>query len=68
MNLETDVRTSQKAEGFTKKTKSVSNNITTCAMSGCTNEASRGFVVCAICRQRRLLAKIAELIPEDVEA
>jgi hypothetical protein len=41
---------------------------TTCAMSGCTNKTSGRFLTCVDCRRRRLLAQIAELIPEDVEA
>jgi hypothetical protein len=43
--------------------------LATCAMSGCTNKLTdKRFVTCVDCRRKRLLAKIAELIPEDVEA
>jgi hypothetical protein len=72
MNLEADVRAEtesvlRRKEGFTRTSKSVGS--TTCAMSGCTNKLTdKMFVTCVFCRQQRLLAQIAELIPEDVEA
>jgi hypothetical protein len=34
---------------------------------GCMNRAGRGFATCVVYRQGRLLAELAELIPEDVE-
>jgi hypothetical protein len=45
-----------------------SSGIVTCAMTGCTNKTSGRFITCVLCRQSRLLAQLAELIPEDVEA
>jgi hypothetical protein len=38
-----------------------------CVMTGCQNIAGRGFDTCVWCRKDRLLAELAELIPEDVE-
>jgi hypothetical protein len=60
--------TVQMSVGDFKKILRQNGFIATCVMTGCMNRVSKGFVTCVACRQRRLLAQIAELIPEDVEA